>query len=178
MLLCTGKDSLFLSNKALKPLPTRGLPTAPLYGMQKKSIGWSRARSVNSRQLPFSFSMLQNTKNSQIRTSCFLPNSSKFKTPDIIFLDPMFPPKRKSVLPKKNGYLFGACRSDHDQETLLRWLTCHKESLLKDLFGRPTRKPCPWHKLSGKTVKFDTYFPTIKDKILKDHLPNSIKPFF
>ncbi|MCB1704676.1 MAG: class I SAM-dependent methyltransferase [Halioglobus sp.] len=83
---------------------------------------------------------------------------------DVIYLDPMFPPRRKSAAVKKAMALFQSLlqgsSAPADAEALLQW------ALLQDaarvVVKRPARAPAlaaqsPSHTISGKSVRYDVY---------------------
>jgi len=80
--------------------------------------------------------------------------------PDVIFLDPMFPPKKKKALPKKEMVLFSnLIGKDEDQENLLHWALslAKKRVVLKRPLWAPTLTPEPTLSFKGTKIRFDTY---------------------
>jgi 16S rRNA (guanine1516-N2)-methyltransferase len=82
--------------------------------------------------------------------------------PDIIYLDPMFPPSKKSALVKKDmqafHYVLGKQPDDADE---LLSLALHK-ARHRVVVKRPLKAAClggkkPTHALKGKAVRFDVY---------------------
>ena len=92
---------------------------------------------------------------------------------DVVYLDPMFPGRRKSALVKKELQMLQMLATE-DQSG---------EQLMKAAFGaatkrvvvkRPVKAPClgdrsPSHSLTGKTIRFDVYI--IPDKYLSKNNP-------
>lgn len=82
---------------------------------------------------------------------------------DVVYLDPMFPARRKSALVKKELQLLQLlARSDSASEQLLK--AALQVATRRVVVKRPMKAPfltdcSPSHSLSGKTVRFDVYLP-------------------
>jgi len=83
---------------------------------------------------------------------------------DVIYLDPMFPPRDKSAAVKKEMALFhvllGHDISDQDADALLLWAI--GQDVSRVVAKRPARAPVlagkkPSHSVGGKAVRFDVY---------------------
>jgi 16S rRNA (guanine1516-N2)-methyltransferase len=83
---------------------------------------------------------------------------------DVIYLDPMFPPRDKSAAVKKEMALFhvllGHEISDRDADALLLWAI--GQDVSRVVVKRPPRAPVlagkkPSHSVGGKAVRFDVY---------------------
>lgn len=89
-------------------------------------------------------------------------------TPDVIYLDPMFPESKKSALVKKEMRLFHSLvGSDEDTEALLALAlqrAKHRVVVKRPPHAPPIAGPLPQFAVSGKAVRFDIYplraFPT------------------
>lgn len=83
---------------------------------------------------------------------------------DVIYLDPMFPPRGKSAAVKKEMTLFHdllqhACEPQ-DADALLMWAL--EQDVARVVVKRPARAPSlalrqPSHSISGKAVRYDVY---------------------
>jgi len=83
---------------------------------------------------------------------------------DVIYLDPMFPPRDKSAAVKKEMALFhillGSISTDRDADALLLWAI--EQDVPRVVAKRPPRAPFlagrkPSHSVGGKAVRFDVY---------------------
>ena len=164
----TGKDSLFFIKQGIKTLAYERSPyLAPLlWDAKRRASADPELGPLIQDNFLFSFSdAVKHQESLKSEPLASLPNSSKFKTPDIIFLDPMFPPKRKKALPKKEMVIFSELVGpDHDQETLLRWaldLRPQRVIVKRPIWADPPENLVPDTSYQGKTVKFDTYFPNL-----------------
>ena len=87
------------------------------------------------------------------------------EAPDVIYLDPMFPAKRKDAATKKKLQLFQMLESpcsDEDAEALLRAALATRPR--KVVVKRPLKGPNlaglkPSSSLAGKVVRYDVYVP-------------------
>ena len=82
-------------------------------------------------------------------------------TPDVVFLDPMFPEKRKSSSVKKKLQLLQQLEDPCDDERAL-YEAAKSANPLKIVVKRPLKGPFlagekPSHSLSGKAVRYDCY---------------------
>ena len=82
-------------------------------------------------------------------------------TPDVVFLDPMFPEKRKSSSVKKKLQLLQQLEDPCDDEREL-FEAAKSANPLKIVVKRPLKGPFlanekPSHSLSGKAVRYDCY---------------------
>ncbi len=84
--------------------------------------------------------------------------------PDVIYLDPMFPPREKSAAVKKEMALFhallGGDAAPGDADELFAWAL--QQAVARVVVKRPARAPVlaqsqPSHSLGGKAVRFDVY---------------------
>jgi 16S rRNA (guanine1516-N2)-methyltransferase len=80
---------------------------------------------------------------------------------DVIYLDPMFPERRKSALVKKEMRIFqDILGTDEDAATLLEQARAHCRSRV--VVKRPSKAPVlgdskPSYCVSGKSTRFDVY---------------------
>ena len=164
----TGKDSLFFIKQGIKTLGYERSPyLAPLlWDAKRRALADPELGPILKENFFFCFSDAvkhQGCLSSEHLTS--VPNSNEFKKPDIIFLDPMFPPKRKKALPKKEMVIFSELvGADHDQETLLKWaldLRPQRVIVKRPIWADPPESFVPDTSYQGKTVRFDTYFPNL-----------------
>ena len=91
-----------------------------------------------------------------------IPQLAKIHRPAFIYLDPMFPPRRKSALVKKNMQILEALvGEDPDAEELLELSLKHATQRV--IVKRPTYAPFllkkPTFSHAGKTTRFDIYLP-------------------
>ncbi|WP_428241986.1 class I SAM-dependent methyltransferase [Gynuella sp.] len=81
--------------------------------------------------------------------------------PEVIYLDPMFPPSKKSAKPKKDMQLFHKLvQQDQDADELLPWAL--KTARNRVVVKRPRIAPYlagvkPSYELTGKSNRFDVY---------------------
>jgi 16S rRNA (guanine1516-N2)-methyltransferase len=83
--------------------------------------------------------------------------------PDVIYLDPMHPPRRKSALPRKEMRLFRELvGEDHDQVELAEaaLATGVARVVVKRPAGEEPLLPEVVSAVAGKTTRFDIYLPT------------------
>lgn len=83
-------------------------------------------------------------------------------TPDVLYLDPMHPPRKKSALPRKEMRLFRALvGEDLDQTELLQ--AALAAPVKRVVVKRPAQQPPllegPTSAVTGKTTRFDIYLP-------------------
>lgn len=82
--------------------------------------------------------------------------------PDVVLVDPMHPPRRKSALPKQEMRLFRALLgADEDQLALLaaaRALPGARVAVKRPA-GEPPLAPGAEHAVEGRTTRFDVYLP-------------------
>jgi 16S rRNA (guanine1516-N2)-methyltransferase len=84
--------------------------------------------------------------------------------PDVLYLDPMHPPRKKSALPRKEMRLFRQLvGADFDQEQLLAAAraTGVKRVVVKRPSSAPPLAPGVSSSISGKTTRFDVYRPQL-----------------
>jgi 16S rRNA (guanine1516-N2)-methyltransferase len=83
---------------------------------------------------------------------------------DVIYLDPMFPPRRKSAAVRKEMALFHSLLArtldPQDADALLLWAL--RQDTARVVVKRPAKAPClaakePSHTISGKAVRYDVY---------------------
>lgn len=91
----------------------------------------------------------------------FLKKLSPADYPDVIYLDPMFPTRKKSALPKEDMRLFhDIVGADADAETLLKIaLTCAKERVVvkRPRLAVPLAGFEPSFSMKGSSSRFDIY---------------------
>lgn len=91
----------------------------------------------------------------------------KTATADLIFLDPMFPEKRKTALSKKNMQFFqDVIGDDEDSEALLAVaLTCATSRVVvkRPRLATPIKGPAPSFCLSGSSSRFDVYVRSVRN---------------
>jgi 16S rRNA (guanine1516-N2)-methyltransferase len=89
---------------------------------------------------------------------------SRLREVEVIYLDPMFPPRGKSAAVKKEMALFQQLlerdTDEQDAVALLHWAL--QQSVARVVVKRPTRAPSlaalpPSHSISGKAVRYDVY---------------------
>lgn len=83
---------------------------------------------------------------------------------DVIYLDPMFPARRKSAAVRKEMALFHTLLADAidpaDADALLLWAL--DQNVARVVVKRPAKAPClavrsPSHAINGKAVRYDVY---------------------
>ncbi len=163
-----GKDSLFFIKQGIKTLAYERSPyLAPLlWDAKRRASDDPELGPILKDKFFFSFSNAMEHKEVIKKEWLSLnPHTNGFKKPDIIFLDPMFPPKRKKALPKKEMVIFSELVGpDNDQETLLTWaldLKPKRVIVKRPIWAEPPKNFVPDTSYEGKTVKFDTYFPNL-----------------
>lgn len=81
-------------------------------------------------------------------------------SPDVIYMDPMFPPNNKTALPKKELQILRRLVGD-DFDAADVWRLAMAKALTKVVVKRPRRAPPlvhhPMTSLDGKTIRFDIY---------------------
>lgn len=91
----------------------------------------------------------------------FLSDLEKEKAPDIIYLDPMFPERKKSALSKKDMQIFQALiGEDLDSDALLSAsLTCAKKRVVvkRPRLAKPLLNLAPSFTQLGQSSRFDIY---------------------
>lgn len=91
----------------------------------------------------------------------YLNTLSTGDSPDVIYLDPMFPERQKSALVKKEmRFLQLMLGNDSDSEELLAIALQHakKRVVVKRPINQPPLKNLmPQHSINGKNIRFDVY---------------------
>lgn len=93
----------------------------------------------------------------------WLAQLSAEQSPDVIYLDPMFPERRKSALVQKEMRFFHAVvGDDQDDDALLQIARQHCKHRVA--VKRPRHAPLlantqPAFVISGKTIRYDVYLP-------------------
>lgn len=105
-----------------------------------------------------------------VQRMCLCPGDARevereqLQGPDVIYLDPMFPLRRKSAAVKKEMALFQTlleCTTDpQDADALLLWAL--QQDTPRVVVKRPAKAPelasqQPSHCISGKSVRYDVY---------------------
>ena len=167
----TGKDSLFFIKQGIKVMAYERSPfLAPLlWDAQRRALSDPELGPILEENFFLSFLDAKNHKKNlespDVHTQIQSKDTAVFLKPDLIFLDPMFPPKRKKALPKKEMVLFShLVGPDEDQENLLSWAIDTKPQRVivkRPLWATPPKEFPPHTSYQGKTVKFDTYFPNL-----------------
>lgn len=90
----------------------------------------------------------------------YLQNLSEAERPQVIYIDPMFPEKKKSALPRKEMVLFRSLVGD-DQDANELLTIALKTAKDRVVVKRPLRaEPLlqePQHRFEGKSVRYDLY---------------------
>jgi len=92
-------------------------------------------------------------------------------SPDIIYIDPMFPPRQKSALTKKNmqslHQLIG--QTDKSDKLLLTALNCAKQKVIvkRPVNAQDLANKQPTYRIKEKTIRFDIYLSEQKQKQIK-----------
>ncbi len=164
----TGKDSLFFIKQGIQTFAYERSPfLAPLlWDAKRRASTDPELGPILKENFAFSFANAMDhklaLKDGVLSSNT---NSRNLFVPDIIFLDPMFPPKRKKALPKKEMVIFSQLVGpDHDQEALLKWaldLKPQRVIVKRPTWATPSKDFPPDTSYQGKTVKFDTYFPNL-----------------
>jgi 16S rRNA (guanine1516-N2)-methyltransferase len=88
--------------------------------------------------------------------------AAEIEASDVIYLDPMFPPRSKRAAVKKEMALFQLLLAgrDDDAEALLAW--CLEQEFARVVVKRPLKAlelagSRPSHAIRGKTVRYDVY---------------------
>jgi len=80
---------------------------------------------------------------------------------DVIYLDPMYPTKRKSALAKKEMQLFHALLIDHQEDASLLQASLQKARyrvvVKRPIKGNQLRGINPHFKITGRSTRFDVY---------------------
>lgn len=92
----------------------------------------------------------------------WLGNLSDDKRPEMIYLDPMFPERKKSALPKQEMLIFQDIVGDDDDAALLLHtaLTCARKRVVVKrprLATSISASPAPSFNLMGNSCRFDVY---------------------
>jgi 16S rRNA (guanine1516-N2)-methyltransferase len=97
----------------------------------------------------------------QANAISWLKQCDNSNRPDLIYLDPMFPQRSKSALPKKNMALFQAIVGDDmDADILLaKSLACAKQRVVvkRSRLAPSLKGPEPSYSLKGSSSRFDVY---------------------
>lgn len=92
--------------------------------------------------------------------SCQEISSEERKNIDVFYYDPMFPPKKKSALPRKEMQIFHqVVNVQSDEKALLEWGCAEFPRVVvkRPIHARPIEGPRPTHQFLGKAVRFDMY---------------------
>ena len=98
------------------------------------------------------------------------PQAPQLKPPDIVFLDPMFPERKKSALVKKKFQLLQQLESPcADEKELLR--AAFHARPAKIVIKRPLKGPNlagvrPDYSLTGKAIRYDCILPASRREML------------
>jgi 16S rRNA (guanine1516-N2)-methyltransferase len=157
-----GRDSFVLASRGLV---THMLERSPIVAALLAD-GIERARHCGDARLEEVVSRMSLQSIDACSYLAALPESS---LPDVIYLDPMFPPSDKSALVKKEmrlfQQLFHTAQADgvgeDDAELLLR---ARRAARLRVVVKRPRKAQAlanaqPDYALEGKSVRFDVYLP-------------------
>jgi 16S rRNA (guanine1516-N2)-methyltransferase len=85
------------------------------------------------------------------------------KRPQVIYVDPMFPEKKKSALPRKEMRLFRELvGEDPDADELFKvaMATAIERVVVKRPLRAPEISPGVVHRFEGQTIRYDIYRPT------------------
>ena len=91
-----------------------------------------------------------------------LAGMSEADAPDVVYIDPMYPPKRKSALPKKDMLVLRRLvGNDFDAGELLETAraVARKRVVVKRHRRNPPLAPRPMIQYAGKLVRYDVYRP-------------------
>lgn len=95
------------------------------------------------------------------------------REPEVVYLDPMFPPKRRSsaLPPRAPRYLAGVVGPDPDTEQLLAIArqVASDRVVVKRPDHAPSLGPAPRSRHEGKLVRYDVYSPAAPGKNDKAH---------
>ncbi|TNF06473.1 MAG: SAM-dependent methyltransferase [Gammaproteobacteria bacterium] len=127
------------------------------------SDGLNRARDTANRDADAELlGILDRMHAEQSESASYLQNLSADQSPDVIYLDPMFPPREKSGKVKKEMQLFHQLvgMEAEDSDRLLS-LSLHQANY-RVVVKRPTHAPSlkgpePGYSLKGKSTRFDIY---------------------
>lgn len=89
-----------------------------------------------------------------------LPRLASATGPDVVYLDPMFPPKRKSALVKKDMRVLRAVVGDDDDAGELFAVArrvARRRVVVKRMRHAPPLAPDPTRVIKGKTTRYDVY---------------------
>lgn len=98
-------------------------------------------------------------------TRRFMAELAEADRPEVVYLDPMFPERRKSAAVKKEMQYMQALLGEHEveQDIHLLFAAAMKCALRRVVIKRPTHAgsvveaPKPNHTFEGKTIRFDVY---------------------
>ncbi len=82
------------------------------------------------------------------------------KKADVVYLDPMFPVRKKSALVKKEMQLLQKLARTSDPDELMETAlaaACSRVVVKRPLKAPPLTQRSPSHDLTGKTIRFDVY---------------------
>ena len=163
------KTLSFLSNKVLRLWLREVSFSSPLlWDAQRRALNDPELGPILEENFFLSFLDAKNHKKNlespDVHTQIKSKEAAGFLKPNLIFLDPMFPPKRRRPSQKRNGSFLKPCGPDEDQENLLSWAIDTKPQRVivkRPLWATPPKEFPPHTSYQGKTVKFDTYFPNL-----------------
>lgn len=96
----------------------------------------------------------------------FIRQTSFNQRPDVIYLDPMHPERTKSALVKKEMRLLReVVGDDPDADALLLTALLHAKQRVvvkRPRLGAPLTGPTPHAVVTGRTIRYDLYFPATK----------------
>lgn len=91
----------------------------------------------------------------------FMQNMDENQRPDVIYMDPMYPERKKSALVKKDMQILQhlLAKNENDEELLKAALNCARERVV---VKRPSHAPClgetkPATAISSKKTRYDIY---------------------
>lgn len=95
----------------------------------------------------------------------FLQNMKSEDCPQVIYIDPMFPDKKKTALPRKEMQIFREVIGDDEDSAELVALAQHKaldRVVVKRPLKAPDLAPGVMHRFEGTSVRYDLYMPVKK----------------
>lgn len=152
-----GQDSIFLAEIGAK---VRGFERNPMiFLLMTDGLERAKGRFPLLKNLKLTFmDSVELLRQNQLE----LKNIGLNEWPDAMYLDPMFPQKKKSALPRKEMQIFRKLAGDDlDSLELLEFafLKAKDRIVIKRPVKAPDLKPGKVHSYEGNTVRFDVYKP-------------------
>lgn len=151
-----GRDSLIMAMLGCRVVMQER--NFAIYHLLNNALTRLKENSDFKKEVSDRISLFQN--NSLSDDSC-IPESNKAEDIDVIYLDPMFPERKKSALVKKEMRLFKLIAGeDPDADELL--INSLQKKVKRVVVKRPKGAPClankkPSHEIVAKKFRYDVY---------------------